>query len=558
MVSSVKLRRQVLVLSLLVGIAVVASFALWAERERSAAFDAARNEVMNSSLLLAGAVDGIFGGIDKVLAGIDASYRLLGDGTEDMLALLRRQMRLIGQARGLLIIGADGFSRYATNLPLPMSRVDLSDRDYFRAHLESAGRTFVSDPLKSRNDGAWIMVVSRSLTGPKGEFLGVIAATLSFDQLSRELRGAMNDPRMAALLVDSVGTVLVRTPDPDGVTGRSIADMPAFRRAVGERRGGGVTMSPLDNHERIFGFARSNEFPLITIVSMDTDQVMLGWANHMIVPGLLVVVLLLLIGLLLTRMQTQLRKLERTQDLLMAAQATAEAAAETKSAFVNHASHELRTPLTTIIGFAESLAHSGPNQSCHARCQEYLSYITASGRHLQAVINDLLDLTRIEGGTLAIERAPVDLVTVIRETLRAAADQARRREVGLASFGLEQPLRVDGDNLRLRQMLFNLVSEAIRMSPKGGTVTVSLAPGAEGFAVVSVADQGPGMSGPAMKLALAPLGRAPLQASRPGEGTGLAVPLADQLARLHGGRVEIASRTGEGTTATVILPLGNF
>jgi two-component system cell cycle sensor histidine kinase PleC len=558
MVSSVKLRRQVLALSLMVGIAVVGTFALWAERERSAAFDAARTEVMNSSQLLAQAIDGTFSGIDKVLAGIDVSYRLLGDGTEDMLGLLRRQMPLITQARGLLIIGADGFSRYATNLPLPMGRVDLSDRDYFRAHLETAGRTYVSGPLKSRNDGAWIMVVSRSLTGPRGEFLGVVAATLSFESLSRELRGAMNDPRMAALLVDSLGTVLVRIPDPGGATGTSISDLAAFRRAVGERRGGGITLSPFDDRERIFGFARSNDFPLLTIVSMDSGQVLTGWAQHMIVPGLLVMVLLLLIGLLVSRLQAQLRKLERTQELLMAAQAAAAVAAETKSAFVTHASHELRTPLTTIIGFADSLIHSGSGQACQARCREYLGYISASGRHLQAVINDLLDLTRIEGGSLAIERAPVDLVTVIRETLRAAADQAGRREVALANIGLDQPLRVDGDNLRLRQMLFNLVSEAIRMSPKGGTVTVSLAPGAEGFAVISVADQGAGMAGSDLQLARAPLGRAPLQASRPGEGTGLALPLADQLARLHGGRLDIVSRTGEGTTATVILPLGNF
>ena len=556
--SAAKLRQLVVVLSVVVSVAALLSLLVWGERERSATVLAAKAQGVHSSQLLAQVIDGTFGGIDKVLSGLEASYRVLGDGNAEMLALLRRQASMTDLARGLLVIGADGISRYATNMADPYAKVNLADRDYFRVHLETAGRSFISMPLKSRNDGSWIVVASRSITGDKGEFLGVVAATISVDALMSEMKVALVDRNWAALLVDNQGVVLARSPDDGSMVGRSIAEMPAFRKAVGERRGGGITLSPLDGQERIFGFSRTNTFPLIAVVSTDSGHVHQAWIEHMVVPFLLVLVLLMLVALLVFRLLRQISKLEKAQGELVAAQNAASAAAKAKAAFVTQTSHELRTPLTTIIGFADTLVHGIPGQGCQPRCHEYLGYVTSAGRHLQAVINDLLDLTKIESGNLVIERVPVDLVAVTRETLRMLREAAQQKDVEIVAVGLDQALRVEGDNLRLRQLVTNLLSEALRMSPKGGQVSVSLSRTDTGEASISIVDQGIGMTGAELQSVMSPLGRSRPQVSRPGEGTGLGLALADQLAKLHRGRVEVISRKGEGTTTTAIFPLGDF
>jgi two-component system cell cycle sensor histidine kinase PleC len=558
MVSANKLRHLVILLSLLVSVAVSVCFLVWAEHERTGAVGDAHGHALHSSQLASLVIDGNLGGIDRVLAGLELSFRVVGDNHAEMLALLRRQAPLIESARGLLLIAADGHTRYATNLSDPLARIDLSDRDYFRVHLETAGRTYVSAPLKSRNDGSWIIVVSRSMTGARGEFLGVAAATIAVESLATELKAALPAIDAAVLLVDNQGTILARSPDAAGMIGRSIGDLPAFRAALGQRRGIGMVDSPLDGRERYYGYTRSALFPLITVVSLDAQSVWWGWVEHVSFPGLMVLGLILLIWLLVARLLAQLRRMDQAQSQLSAARMAATAAADAKAAFVAHASHELRTPLTTIIGFADTLVHGLPGQECRPRCHEYLGHISAAGRHLQAVINDLLDLSRIEAGGLTIERVPVDLVTVIRETLRASRDLALRKDVELIDMGGESPVRVEGDNLRLRQLLLNLVSESLRSSLKGGRVEVALSVVGPDEARITVTDQGAGMTGRELQSVMSPLARPPLQASRLGEGTGLGLPLADQLAKLHGGRIEIVSRKGEGTTATVILPRGGL
>jgi signal transduction histidine kinase len=554
MVSAAKLRRSVVVLSLLVSVAVCAGFLVWAGQERSRAIEGARSRALHSSQLAAQRVDAGLSGIAKVLAGLESAYRLLGDDNPEMLAVMRRQMPLIGEARALLVIAADGQTRYVSNQPAPLTRRDLSDRDYFRVHLESAGRTFLSSPLKSRGDGTWILVVSRSMTGARGEFLGVVAASVSIDALSTDLKSALSDAESSAMIIDSQGIVMARFPASTGEIGQSLTEFPVFHRMPDEWSGTGEALSPLDGRDRLYGFTRSLDFPHLTVVSLDSRRVLGQWQERMILPGVLLLGLLLLTGALVSRLLGQLQKMERAQAQVQSAQQAAAAAAEAKAAFIGCASHELRTPLTTIVGFADTLVQGMPGQECQSRCHEYLGHVASAGRHLQAVVNDLLDLARIEIGGLVIERVPVDLATVVRETLRSARDLAARRDVELIGLGLDEVVRVEGDNLRLRQMLLNLVSEALRVSPKGERVEVRLSVVGADEARITVTDQGPGMTGSELQSAMAPLSRPPAHRSRPGEGTGLGLPLADQLAKLHGGRVEIVSRKGEGTVVTVVLP----
>jgi PAS domain S-box-containing protein len=241
---------------------------------------------------------------------------------------------------------------------------------------------------------------------------------------------------------------------------------------------------------------------------------------------------------------------------LLAAKEAAETANRAKSTFLAHVSHELRTPLNAIIGFAEIMDRQlfGPVGDSHYR--DYARYIGDSGRHLLALINDILDLAKVEAGRMDLEEVEVE---VAEEIEQACALLRPRAEAGRVLLDIEPPLaaglpRLRADARMVRQMLLNLLSNSIKFTPAEGRVTVSAAGDSGGWLRITVADTGPGMDEDDIQVALAPFGqvRTPFHRREPGVGLGL--PLTKALAELHEGALELESRPGEGTLATVRFP----
>ncbi len=219
--------------------------------------------------------------------------------------------------------------------------------------------------------------------------------------------------------------------------------------------------------------------------------------------------------------------------------------------FVHHVSYELRSPLTNIIGFVHLLGDpaTGP---LAAKQREYLDYITVSTNTLLALINNILDLATIDAGRMQLSLGPVDIL----ETMAAAAEGVQDRLVGAGlALDISAPAGIGSfiaDKLRLRQILFNLLANAVSFSPGGAAVTLSAARTADAV-IFSVTDQGPGIPPQVLEKVFDWFETHSLGSQHRGPGIGLS--LVRSFVELHGGTVTIISAVGQGTTVTCTFPL---
>ena len=268
---------------------------------------------------------------------------------------------------------------------------------------------------------------------------------------------------------------------------------------------------------------------------------------------------------------TELRKVqERLQALveeLDLQRRRAEDASRAKSMFLANMSHELRTPLNAILGFGQLLLSDAAG-SLNERQKRYVEHILESGRHLLDIINDILDLSRVEAGKVEMKVEPTSVKEVVREGLAMVQMKARNHNISL-SMDVEDGLEVPADPRMLKQILFNLLSNAVKFTPDGGSVKVTAkrakaeelpkrpeTEGLEGeWAVVSVSDTGIGIAPEDQDRIWREFEQVDNELSRRYEGTGLGLPLTKRLVELHGGRIWVESEPGKGSTFTFVLPL---
>jgi PAS domain S-box-containing protein len=229
-----------------------------------------------------------------------------------------------------------------------------------------------------------------------------------------------------------------------------------------------------------------------------------------------------------------------------------EVAGRHKSEFLANMSHELRTPLNAIIGFSEVLTERMFGE-LNDKQDEYLKDIHASGQHLLSLINDILDLSKIEAGRMELERSDFDLPNALANALILVRERASRRGIRLGSTIDERLGMISGDERKVKQVLLNLLSNALKFTPEGGRIDVS-ARLHDGVAEVSVSDTGIGIA-PADQDAVFEEFRQVGTADKKSEGTGLGLALSRKFIELHGGRIWVKSELGTGSTFTFTLPL---
>ncbi len=256
-----------------------------------------------------------------------------------------------------------------------------------------------------------------------------------------------------------------------------------------------------------------------------------------------------------TRVADATVDLRRENSERRAAEQRALDASEAKSAFVAKMSHEIRTPLNAIMGLSELTRLQAHGPLHDPRYVEYAEDIRSAAAHLRELVSDSLDLAKVEANRIELDRAPVDIANLISDVLRLVGAQAAAVNVGLSESHQRPAFEANVDARRVRQMLINLVVNAIGYTPEGGSVHVSSSRDESGEVTITVADSGQGMSPSDIEIALSPFGRLGAEGFDEGRsGTGLGLPITKAFAEAHGGRLEIHSTPGSGTAMSIKLP----
>jgi signal transduction histidine kinase len=230
-----------------------------------------------------------------------------------------------------------------------------------------------------------------------------------------------------------------------------------------------------------------------------------------------------------------------------------EVASQHKSEFLANMSHELRTPLNAIIGFSEVLTDRMFGE-LNEKQEEYLKDIYASGTHLLSLINDILDLSKIEAGRMELELTDFHLPTALDNALTLVRERAARRSITL-NISIDERLgEVRADERKIRQVVLNLLSNAIKFTPEGGRIEIAAAEPKDGSVEVSVSDTGIGIA-PEDQEAVFEEFRQVGTAQKKAEGTGLGLTLCRKFIELHGGRIWVKSQVGQGSTFTFTIPV---
>jgi signal transduction histidine kinase len=432
--------------------------------------------------------------------------------------------------------------------------VDVSDRDYMVAMRTAApGDFFVGRPIPSRVSGRAVIPMVMKMQPNASGVDAILAAipAVNFEEAYRDL--LISAPSSIGLLRQD-GLVLHLTPDPNRRIGQIL---PGFDLATLQRQYAPLTAFQQDRTADLglritVSYAQVPSYPVVVAAAMRDAALELAWRQQAwpkvagaCAVSLVIVLLTLWLLALMARRDAALKD-------MTAALMELEAANRAKRDFMARMSHELRTPLNAILGFSEMISGAvlGPVSKTY---QQYGRDIHRSGTHLLDMINQVLDITRIETGDLHPKPEPVEIDAVAAEVAMILRPLAEVRHVKLIFEFEADARRLLADPMMLRQMLLNLISNAVKFSPSGETVTVQ-SRADEDSVVVRVSDRGPGIDKDKLTHVFEPFGSGQSLLAQQAAGIGLGLPIAKKLVEMHGGRLTITTSRQKGTVVTLVFP----
>jgi two-component system cell cycle sensor histidine kinase PleC len=252
--------------------------------------------------------------------------------------------------------------------------------------------------------------------------------------------------------------------------------------------------------------------------------------------------------------ETLIAELETAKSMSEEARRRAEEANLAKSRFLATMSHELRTPLNAILGFSEVMQAEVLGPIKNETYKEYVTDIHNSGKHLLNVINEILDLSRIEAGRHELQEEPIRLVHVVSEAIHMVQLRAKNKGIILSSHYEDNLPQIWADERSVRQITLNLLSNALKFTPSGGNVWVKVGWTTSGGQYLSVKDTGPGIPEEEIPIVLSTFGQGSIAIKSAEQGTGLGLPIVQALMHMHDGKFEIKSRLREGTEVIATFP----
>lgn len=412
------------------------------------------------------------------------------------------------------------------------------------AHFKGSGRDElrIGQPHADPNCGPGIPF-SRRVAGPDGRFDGIVVANVDPQALADFYRQANLGPRGSVTLIGLDKIIRARGAwDERGerdAVGLDISHSRLWEELDRARAGVYWQETRTDGLLRAYAYRALEGYPLLVAVGAAMADIEDGVADLrrtlLIIAALLSVSTVLVAAFLLVQ--------HRTSERLRAA-------LNVNRDFLARISHELRTPLNAILGFSEVIRDQLFGASAGPRYAGYAKDIHDSGRHLLSLIDDILDIARLQAGDLPLDPRPLDIATTVQWAMRMMEPQAQAKHIQMDMHIDPATPPVTADDRAMKQMLLNLLSNAVTFTPEGGRILVRAA-GARGCCRIEVVDNGIGMTPEQLSQAVVPFGQPTAMVSRPGQGSGLGLSIVKSLMEAHGGRLRIDSRPGVGSRFTL-------
>ena len=461
-------------------------------------------------------------------------------------------------AIGLSFVGIDGMGRQSNR---QADRIDPDYQEQIRIHREGSGDAlFISKPILGP-DQRWTIQFTRGVRDGDGRFAGILVASVAADQLTR-IYESIDIGRNGALTVwKRDGTVLARAGVNPETMGRAVPN-PAFGTALQGARERIIELtSVIDGVRRIVSFRVLNDYPLITTVAISREEILRDvQADEIRLRRLMLFVnfVLLAIAALGTiekyRLNAARERLAAQTDMLEDARDRAEAASRTRTTFLATMSHEIRTPLGSVLSMIDLIGATNLDR----RQARYISVTRESAEHLLQLIDDVLDVTKLDADQVRLESIPYDLRRQIRSVLDIVTIKAQEKNLSIGCLiAPELPRQIIGDPGRLRQILLNLLGNAIKFTQSGHVLLdVSCHKTAGGSRLAfRVEDTGIGIEPENIGRLFRDFSQIDSSISRRFGGTGLGLSISQKLVQRMGGRIEVESKPGAGSMFFFDLPL---
>ena len=483
----------------------------------------------------------------------------------------------------------------------PPPPINLSERDYFQEQRDHpAGKIYFSLPVKNKGTGKWVFYLAKRLQTPSGDFLGTLQVGVSaenFSEFYKKVISNLGDGASVSLYRDDF-SLMTAYPFKDDLIGKKILtgstykllSDPKIDHAVAEVNSPRAIQDNLSD-TRIVAPRRVANFPFIVTPVVADNIFLKTWLRALsaiwFIAILNLVLLFIFIKMILNRneqihnellqiskaesalresneiIEKQNRDLdhkvrERTQELedkqirLQESNLLLDSANRHKSEFLANMSHELRTPLNSIIGFSELLKEKIFGE-LNTKQSEYVKNIFNSGKHLLDLINDILDLSKIESGEVEVFRENFSLNKTIQSCVAIVSERVKKHKLKLNVFISEGENLVYADERKMKQILLNLLTNAVKFTPEGGDITVRAESTDAGIKIV-VKDSGIGIDPKDQEKIFEEFKQVENDYTRKMEGTGLGLAIVKRLIHLQNGWLKLDSVLGEGASFTFFIP----